>query len=78
MHIRRTATNRSDAAEDYLLAREAVVRCVKYSIADAVDWQKRNADKQGIANVLLFHVGALVLLSTRNLPKHVLTNVGSK
>ena len=29
------------------------------------------------ANVLLFNVGNLVLLSTVNLPKHVVTNVGS-
>ena len=46
------------------------------SIANAVDRQKRNADGHGRANFLLFNVGDLVLLSTVNLPKHVVTNVG--
>ena len=44
---------------------------------EAVDRQKRNADKHGRANVLLFNVVDLVLLFTVNLPKHELTNVGS-
>ena len=47
------------------------------SIAYAVDKQKQNADKNGRANVLLFKVNDLVLLSTVNLPKNVVTNVGS-
>ena len=38
---------------------------------------KRNADKNGRANVLLFNEDDLVLLSTVNLPRHVVTNVGS-
>ena len=49
-----TATNQSDAAEEFLLAREAVVHSAQDSIANAVDRQKRNADKHGRANVLLF------------------------
>ena len=64
VRTRRTATNQSDAAEEYLLSREAVVRFVQYSIANAVDRQKRNADKHGRANVLLLNVRDLVLLST--------------
>ena len=76
MRIRRTATNRSDAAEDSLLAQEAVVRFVQDSIANAVDRQKLNADKHERAIVLLFNVGDLVLLPTVNLPKNVATNVG--
>ena len=77
VRIKRTATNQSESAEDLLLAREAVVRFVQDSIANAVDRQKRNTDKHGRAKVLLFNVGDLVLLFTVNLPKHVVTNVGS-
>ena len=77
VRTRRTATNQIDAAEYFLLAQEAVVRFVRGSIANAVDRQKRNADKHGRAKVLLFNVGELVLLSTVNRPKHVVTNVGS-
>ena len=77
VRTRRTATNQSDAAEDFLLPREEVVRSVQDSIANAVDRQKRNTDKHGRANVLLFNVGYLFPMSTVNLAKHVLTNVGS-
>ena len=65
------------SADDFLLTREAVVRFIQDSIANAVDRQKRNADKNGRANVLSFKVNDLVVLSTVNLPKHVVTNVGS-
>ena len=41
------------SAEVFLIARETVVRSVQDSIAHAVDWQKRNADKNGKANVLI-------------------------
>ena len=58
------------------MAREAVVRFVQDSITNAVDRQKRNADKHRRANILLFNFGDLVLLSTVNLHKNVLTNVG--
>ena len=54
-----------------------MVRIVQDSITNAVDGQKQNADKHGRANVFLFSVGDLVLLSAVNLPKHVVTNVGS-
>ena len=77
MRTTRTVPNKGESAEDFLLTREAVVRFVQDSIANAVDRQKRNADKHGRANVLLFNKGDLVLLSTVNLPKHVVTNVGS-
>ena len=73
----RTATNQSVSAEDFLLTREAVVRFVQDSIANAVYREKRNADKHGRAKVLLYNVGDIVLLSTVNLPKHEVTNVGS-
>ena len=73
----RTDTNKGESAEEFLLTREAVVRFVQDSIAYAVDKQKQNADKNGRANVLLFTANDLVLLSTVNLPKNVVTNVGS-
>ena len=60
-----------------MLAKEPVVRFVRASIDIAVDRQKRNADKHGRATVLLLDVGDLFLLSTLDLPKHVVTNVGS-
>ena len=66
-----------EPAEEFLLTRESVVRFVQDSIANAVDRQKRNADKHGRANDLSFKVNDLVLLSTVNLPKRVVTNVGS-
>ena len=47
------------------------------SIAEAVDRQKKNADKNERANILSFNGGDLVLLSTVNLRQHIVTNVGS-
>uniref|UniRef100_A0AAV1VMP3 Tf2-1-like SH3-like domain-containing protein n=1 Tax=Peronospora matthiolae TaxID=2874970 RepID=A0AAV1VMP3_9STRA len=77
VHSKRTATDKDESSEEFLLTREAVVRFVEDSIADALDGQKRNADKHGRANVLSFDIGDLVLLSAVNLPKHAVTNVGS-
>uniref|UniRef100_A0AAV1TC80 Tf2-1-like SH3-like domain-containing protein n=1 Tax=Peronospora matthiolae TaxID=2874970 RepID=A0AAV1TC80_9STRA len=77
VHMKRTAVDKDGSAEEFLLTREAVVRFVQDSIADALDRQKRNADKHGRANVLSFDKGDLVLLSTINLPKHAVTNVVS-
>ena len=42
-----------------------------------MDRQKRNADKNGRANVLSFMINDLVLLSTINLLGHAVTSVGS-
>ena len=42
-----------------------------------MDRQKRNTDKNGRENVLSFKVNDLVLLSTVNLPGHVVTSVGT-
>ena len=47
-----TVAKDSDSADEFILARETVVRFVQDSIAEAVDRQKRNADKNGRANVL--------------------------
>uniref|UniRef100_A0AAV1TTA0 Chromo domain-containing protein n=1 Tax=Peronospora matthiolae TaxID=2874970 RepID=A0AAV1TTA0_9STRA len=77
MHTKRTAVDKDESAEEFLLIREAVVRFVRDSIADALDRQKRNADKHGRAHVLSFDEGDLVLLSTVNLPKNAVTKVGS-
>ena len=77
VRTRRTEQTKASSAEEFLLAREAVVRLVQDSIAYAVDRQKRNADKNGRENVHSFIEGDLVLLSTVNLPRHVVTNVGS-
>lgn len=50
---KRTDEEPTESAGEFLLTREAVVCFVKDSIANAVDRQKRNADKNGRANVLL-------------------------
>ncbi|CAI5745402.1 unnamed protein product [Peronospora destructor] len=77
VRTKRTERQNKESAENFLLTREAVVRFVQDSIANAVDRQKRNADKNGRANVLSFKVNDLVLLSTVNLPGHAVTSVGS-
>ena len=77
VRTKRTDKQNKESAENFLMTREAVVRFVQDSIANAVDRQKRNADKNGRANVLSFSVNDLVLLSTVNLPGHVVTSVGS-
>uniref|UniRef100_A0AAV1V728 Tf2-1-like SH3-like domain-containing protein n=1 Tax=Peronospora matthiolae TaxID=2874970 RepID=A0AAV1V728_9STRA len=77
VHTKRTAVDKDESAEEFLLTREAVVRFVRDSIADALDKQKRNADEHGRANVFTYIKGDLVLLTTVNLPKHAVENVGS-
>ena len=77
MRSKRTTAKDSESADESILARETVVRFVQDYIAEAVDRQKKNADKNGRANVLSFNEGDLVLLSTVNLPRHIVTNVGS-
>ena len=68
VHSKSTAAKDSEPADEFILARKTVVRFAQDSIAEAVDRQKRNADKNGRANVLLFNEGDLVLLSRVNLP----------
>ena len=77
MRSERTEKDKAIEPEEFLLTRESVVRFVQDSIANAVDRQKWNADKHGRANDLSLKVNDLVLLSTVNLPKRVVTNVGS-
>uniref|UniRef100_A0AAV1UT62 Uncharacterized protein n=1 Tax=Peronospora matthiolae TaxID=2874970 RepID=A0AAV1UT62_9STRA len=57
LHTKRTAVDKDESAEEFLLTRGAVVRFVQGSIAHALDRQKRNADKHGRANVLSFDEG---------------------
>ena len=47
------------------------------SIDNAVDCQKRDADKNGRVNLSSFKGYDLALLSTINLPRHAVTNIGS-
>ena len=50
---------------------------LQVSFANAADRQKRNADKNERAKVLLFTGGDLVLLATVNLPRNAVNKVGS-
>uniref|UniRef100_A0AAV1UZT9 Uncharacterized protein n=1 Tax=Peronospora matthiolae TaxID=2874970 RepID=A0AAV1UZT9_9STRA len=70
VHTKRTAVDKDESEEEFLLTREVVLRFVQDSIADALDRQKRNTDKNGRANVLSVHEGDSVLLSAVNLPRH--------
>uniref|UniRef100_A0AAV1TB77 Uncharacterized protein n=1 Tax=Peronospora matthiolae TaxID=2874970 RepID=A0AAV1TB77_9STRA len=45
VRTKRTAVNKDESAEEFLLTREAVVRFVQDHIAYALDKQKRNAEK---------------------------------
>uniref|UniRef100_A0AAV1UGC2 Tf2-1-like SH3-like domain-containing protein n=1 Tax=Peronospora matthiolae TaxID=2874970 RepID=A0AAV1UGC2_9STRA len=76
LHTKRTAVDKDESAEEFMLNREADVRFVQDYIADPPDRQKRNADKQRRTSVLSFDEVDLVLRSTVNLPKHAVTNVG--
>ncbi len=64
-------------ADQFLVQREAIIRFVQDSIANAVDRQKMNADRQGRKNQHVFNVDDLVLLSTKNLPEHAVSCLGS-
>uniref|UniRef100_A0AAV1TEB2 Uncharacterized protein n=1 Tax=Peronospora matthiolae TaxID=2874970 RepID=A0AAV1TEB2_9STRA len=55
VHTKRTAADKNESAEEFLLTGKAVVRFVQDSIADAIDRKKRNADKHGRAKVLSFN-----------------------
>uniref|UniRef100_A0AAV1U068 Uncharacterized protein n=1 Tax=Peronospora matthiolae TaxID=2874970 RepID=A0AAV1U068_9STRA len=57
VHTKRTAVDKDESAEQFLLTREAVVRFVQDSITDAIDGQNRNAEKHGSANALSFNEG---------------------
>ena len=54
-----------------------VARFVQGSITEALDRQKRKANKNERRDVLLFNEGDSILLYTVNLLRHIATNVGS-
>ncbi|KAF1317040.1 Pol protein, partial [Globisporangium splendens] len=61
-----------------VLQRQAAIRFVRDSIADAVDGQKEQADKSGRKNTNEFKRNSLVLLSTANLPNRVASSDSNK
>ncbi|KAF1319498.1 Pol protein, partial [Globisporangium splendens] len=61
-----------------VLQRQAVIRFVRDSIADAVDGQKEQADKCGRKNTNEFQRNSFVLLSTANLPNRVVSSDSNK
>ncbi len=68
---------KAQAAVDFVLHRQTVLRFVRDALANAVDIQKMNADAKGRRNLEEFSVGDLVLLSTDNLKDNVVSNLGS-
>ena len=64
-------------SQEYLTMRRSIIRRVRDMIAKAQDMQKQNADKNGRKNFIHFKVGDKVLLSTKTLPKHAISNLGS-
>ena len=63
--------------KSFLGKRGAVFRSIRNKIAEAVDLQKESADRSGRNNTTRFKKNDNVLLSTLNLPKQALTNLGS-
>uniref|UniRef100_A0AAV1URZ9 Reverse transcriptase domain-containing protein n=1 Tax=Peronospora matthiolae TaxID=2874970 RepID=A0AAV1URZ9_9STRA len=51
--VRSQRTEANESPDEFIVARETVVRFVQDSIAEAVDKQKQNADKNGRANTLI-------------------------
>ena len=64
--------------EEFVKKRQAIIRLVRDSVADAVDKQKESADKHGRGNKNKFKPGQRVLLSTQNLPYASVSNLGAK
>ena len=78
MRTKRTNKGKTnESAEEFLLTRESVILFVQNFIANVVGRQKWIADIHRRANDLSSKVSDLVLLSTVNLPKRVVTGVGS-
>jgi hypothetical protein len=65
------------AGNDFINERKAVIRFVKDAIAEAIAKQKVNADKFSRANLNVFKLNDLVLLSTKSLPADAVTQSGS-
>uniref|UniRef100_A0AAV1T8M2 Uncharacterized protein n=1 Tax=Peronospora matthiolae TaxID=2874970 RepID=A0AAV1T8M2_9STRA len=54
VHTKRTAVDKDESAEEFLLTREAVVRFVQVQNADALDRQKRT--QTNMEEQMLFHI----------------------
>ncbi|KAG3127025.1 hypothetical protein PI126_g22057 [Phytophthora idaei] len=67
----------STQAMDFVQRRQAVIRFVQDAIAASVDRQKLNADNVGRGNTNEFEKGSLVLLATKNLPRHAVSDFGA-
>ncbi|KAG3141164.1 hypothetical protein PC128_g25029 [Phytophthora cactorum] len=63
--------------ESFIDTRLNVINRVRDAVAIAQDRQKEYSDKHGRGNVIVFKVGDLVLLDTRNLPLDTVSSVGS-
>ncbi|KAG2790122.1 hypothetical protein Pcac1_g1428 [Phytophthora cactorum] len=66
----------SPQAMDFVQRRQAVIRFVPDAIAASVDRQKLSDDNVGRGNTNEFEKGSLVLLTTQNLPRHVVSDFG--
>jgi hypothetical protein len=62
---------------DFVEKRQAIIRFVRDSVADAVDRQKAYADSSGRSNRVRYDIGDRVLLSTQNLPERLISHLGS-
>ncbi|KAG2847066.1 hypothetical protein PC113_g17850 [Phytophthora cactorum] len=67
----------STQAMDFVQRRQAIIRFVQDAIAASVDRQKLNADNVGRGNTNELEKGSLVLLATRNLPRHAVSDFGA-
>ena len=64
-------------AEDFVDTRLSTINEIRDRIANAQDIQKEYSDRVGRKLLYSFKVGDKVLLSTKNLPAHAITNLGS-
>ena len=68
----------SRLGEEFALKREAIIRFTRDAVASAYDKQKQYADVSGRLNQNVFKINEMVLLSVKGLPKHAVSNLGSK
>ena len=69
----RTISKDSEASDEFRMTCETVVHFVQDFIAEEVDRQKRNADKNGRENGLLLNEGDQILLSMVNSRRYIVT-----
>lgn len=75
--LSRLSPNEAKSVDTFIEKRQAIVRFIRDSIADAVDRQKEYADSSGRSNRFKFNIGDRVLLSTQNLPERLISHLGS-